>query len=175
MLEMNYTEQQLTAAVVSGLRPVLAGPESGAPANLLFLIQRCWDADPQNRPSFSDIVFELDAILESGERDNVRGDTFVDSVISNGPENITDIRGYQEPKNWFTYGQDVSKGTNSYANLVPSWLSSEDTPVYHPVLCCGSFSTCGRRETMEDTYFMMPHFCNEDVHFFGIFDGHRGM
>jgi hypothetical protein len=47
VLEMNYIEQQLTAAVVSGgLRLVLTGPELGAPSSLLPLIQRCWDACP---------------------------------------------------------------------------------------------------------------------------------
>ena len=42
VLEMNYTEQQLTAAVVSeGLRPVLAGNEPGAPQRIVSLIERC--------------------------------------------------------------------------------------------------------------------------------------
>ncbi|XP_028070718.1 protein kinase and PP2C-like domain-containing protein, partial [Camellia sinensis] len=49
VLEMNYTEQQLTAAVVSeGLRPALAGHCSSAPTGFPSLIQRCWDANPQN-------------------------------------------------------------------------------------------------------------------------------
>ncbi|XP_027173424.1 protein kinase and PP2C-like domain-containing protein isoform X2 [Coffea eugenioides] len=88
---MNYTEQKLTAAVVSeGLRPVLASSKLGASASVLSLIERCWDADPE----------------------------------------------------------------------IVSW---------------GSFATCGRRETMEDRHFLMPHLCDEkDIHAFGIFDGHRG-
>ncbi|XP_027155878.1 protein kinase and PP2C-like domain-containing protein isoform X3 [Coffea eugenioides] len=91
VLEMNYTEQKLTAAVVSeGLRPVLASSKLGASASVLSLIERCWDADPE----------------------------------------------------------------------IVSW---------------GSFATCGRRETMEDRHFLMPHLCDEkDIHAFGIFDGHRG-
>ncbi|KAL0359658.1 UNVERIFIED_CONTAM: protein kinase and PP2C-like domain-containing protein [Sesamum angustifolium] len=85
VLEMNYTEQRLTAAVVSeGLRPVLAGPESGVPTGLLSLIHRCWDADPQNRPSLSDIVSELNVMLEYAETAGARKDTSVDSVISCG-------------------------------------------------------------------------------------------
>ncbi|CAL5321151.1 unnamed protein product [Camellia sinensis] len=58
--------KQLTAAVVSeGLRPALAGHSSSAPTGFPSLIQRCWDANPQNRPSFDDIILELDPILES--------------------------------------------------------------------------------------------------------------
>ena len=50
-----------------------------------------------------------------------------------------------------------------------------DQSAYYPVLSWGSFATCGRSETMEDTHFLMPHMCSEkDNHVFGIFDGHRG-
>ncbi|KAL7225149.1 hypothetical protein ACSBR1_020516 [Camellia fascicularis] len=60
-------------------------------------------------------------------------------------------------------------------NLIPSWNPFTDPSAYHPVLSWGSFGTCGRRETMEDTHFLMPHMCGEkDIHVFGIFDGHRG-
>jgi len=63
VLEMTYTEQQLTAAVVSqGLRPALALPKSGVPSVLLSLIQRCWDSDPEKRPSFENIIDELNII-----------------------------------------------------------------------------------------------------------------
>lgn len=172
---MNYTEQQLTAAVTAeGLRPVLAGRESGASAGLLSLITRCWDADPQQRPSFSDIVLELDAIMEYGERADEKEDT---SAISRDHVDTTNVPSYQEPVNWYNHGQDVQKSNYlSSEDVVSTWLSSNEVMVYHPVLSWGSFSTCGRRETMEDTHFMIPHFCNEnDIHLFGILDGHRGM
>ncbi|KAG8372172.1 hypothetical protein BUALT_Bualt12G0038800 [Buddleja alternifolia] len=177
VLEMNYTEQQLTAAVVSlELRPALAGPESGAPTGLLSLIQRCWDGNPQNRPSFNDIVLELDAVLVREEKTDEKEVTSVDSVISCGHVDKTNIQSYQEPLNWFTRGQDFSeKAYLSSENVGSTWLSSSDTMVYRPVLSWGSFSTCGRRETMEDTHFIIPHFSNEnDIHLFGVLDGHRG-
>lgn len=173
---MNYTEQQLTAAVVSeGLRPVLAGPESGASPVLLSLIQRCWDADPQNRPSFSDIVSELGAMLEYAERADKKEDTSANSVISH--VGTASIQTFQEPINWFSQGQDFSETVHlSSENALSSWLSSNDTGVYLPVLSWGSFSTLGRREAMEDTHVMMPNFGNEkNIHLFGIFDGHRGI
>lgn len=175
---MNYTEQQLTAAVVSeGLRPALAGPESGASPSFLSLIKQCWDADPQNRPPFSDIILELDVLLRSERRTDEKAHTFTESAISRDHVDTTNILSYQEPLNWFFQGQDIQKGSYlSSENVAPTWLSSDDVAVYCPVLSWGSFATCGRRETMEDTHFMMPHFCNENgIHFFGILDGHRGM
>ncbi|XP_034227014.1 serine/threonine-protein kinase STY17-like isoform X2 [Prunus dulcis] len=44
-----------------GLRPDL--PSTGHP-KLLELMQRCWDADPSNRPSFSDIIAQLECLLQ---------------------------------------------------------------------------------------------------------------
>ncbi|KAF9610399.1 hypothetical protein IFM89_022310 [Coptis chinensis] len=44
-----------------GLRPEL--PDNGHP-KVLDLMQRCWDADPSVRPSFSEIAFELEELLQ---------------------------------------------------------------------------------------------------------------
>ncbi|XP_075517752.1 protein kinase and PP2C-like domain-containing protein isoform X2 [Primulina tabacum] len=177
VLEMNYTGQQLTAAVVSeGLRPVLATPESGASTKFISLIQRCWDADPQKRPSFNEIVSELDVMFEREKGVN-KDDAFVNSRISCGHTHETTMQSYQEPINWFAHGKGFSPSDLLTShNVRGTWFhSSNNSLVYHPVLSWGSFSTCGRRETMEDSHFLIPNFCNEkDVHFFGIFDGHRG-
>ncbi|XP_062096983.1 protein kinase and PP2C-like domain-containing protein [Humulus lupulus] len=180
ILEMNYTEQQLTAAVVSdGLRPILAGPESGVPSSLLSLIQRCWDAKPQNRPSFDDIVAELGSILEHRERtqEPVVLGSFPTSVGDQTTYGISKVQYFQEDINWTTQGEHFSKRAASEVDSSRTiWLDSLDNSVaYHPVLSWGSFATCGRRESMEDTHFLMPHMCNEpEIHVFGIFDGHRG-
>nr|GMC84247.1 protein kinase and PP2C-like domain-containing protein [Ipomoea batatas] len=178
VLEMNYTEQQLTAAVVSeGLRPVLAGPDLSAPASLVSLISRCWDADPQSRPSFDDIVMELDSIMEheigvsNGENASAK------SSISQGVPQGINPQGYQESINWNTQGEDFAKTVSLTPNsCVRTWNdSANDSSVYSPVLSWGSFASCGRRETMEDRHFVMPNMCDtQDIHFFGIFDGHRG-
>ncbi|EOY08756.1 Kinase family protein / protein phosphatase 2C (PP2C) family protein isoform 1 [Theobroma cacao] len=181
VLEMNYTEQQLTAAVVSGgLRPVLPGIVSGVPASMLSLIQKCWDANPQNRPSFNDIVLELDGILEQRKRMEKEDLSLQKSSISHGHqvmESINNLHTYQENINWSTQGQCLSKRASAEVHSgFGKWLdSSDESLTYHPVLSWGSFATCGRRESMEDTHFLMPYLCNEkDVHVFGIFDGHRG-
>ncbi|CAL5409178.1 unnamed protein product [Camellia sinensis] len=180
VLEMNYTEQQLTAAMVSeGLRPALAGHCSSAPTGFPSLIQRCWDANPQNRPSFDDIILELDPILECRKRveEDEKEKALVEPSIPLGDEGIPSLLAYQKSINWFTDGENLSKrsclAADSGVRIWPDPFT--DPSAYHPVLSWGSFSTCGRRETMEDTHFLMPHMCGEkDIHVFGIFDGHRG-
>ncbi|XP_025887455.1 protein kinase and PP2C-like domain-containing protein isoform X4 [Solanum lycopersicum] len=175
VLEMNYTEQQLTAAVVSeGLRPVLADIQSSAPASLVSLIERCWDKDPQNRPSFDDIVVELDFILEHdvgrGCMEKASGEAF---ISSNGVY-AANFQTYQENISWFSQGKDFMKRVPT-ALAASTWLDSSDDHIYSPVLSWGSFASCGRRETMEDRHFLMPQLCDEkDIHIFAIFDGHRG-
>lgn len=175
---MNYTEQQLTAAVVSdGLRPVLAGQELGVPSTLLSLIQRCWDAYPENRPSFDHIVEELDSIIQH-RKDVVDihlrpHKLHVDPVV----DETNHLQAYQESINWSIQGQLFSRRSSSATDSgLRTWHESFDEPsVYCPLLSWGSFATCGRRETMEDTHFILPSMCNEkDIHAFGIFDGHRG-
>ncbi|XP_059646019.1 protein kinase and PP2C-like domain-containing protein isoform X2 [Cornus florida] len=177
VLEMNYTEQQLTAAVVSeGLRPILCSFDSGAPAGLLSLIQRCWDAYPEKRPSFGDIVLELDPILEHRKRVKQEENALAEPSISPHDRDITNHRVYQESINWFAKGAHFSRRASLGADSgMRTWLNSSNDPLaYYPALSWGSFATCGRRETMEDTHFLMPHLCNEkDIHVFGIFDGHR--
>lgn len=178
MLEMNYTEQQLTAAVASeGLRPVLAGNESGVPQRILSLIERCWDTNPQNRPSFDEIVIVLDSILGKSisrvlKEEKIPPKT---SLISPAPE-TTILRPYQESVDWFSQGEQFSRSASAEPASCEGWLdSSNNTMLYHPILSWGSFATTGRRETMEDTHFLLPYLCNnKDIYMFGIFDGHRG-
>uniref|UniRef100_A0A1D1Z8M4 protein-serine/threonine phosphatase n=2 Tax=Anthurium amnicola TaxID=1678845 RepID=A0A1D1Z8M4_9ARAE len=175
---MNYTEQQLTAAIVSeGLRPVLAGSESGAPTNFLMLIQKCWAQNSLDRPSFDDIVEELKSITMYDNRTE-----WVDKNPGIAPPSeqcqhgVSHIKSYQENINWFTQGEQWSKTTHVANSKFAMWSNLlSNHHVYTPKLAWGSFATCGRRETMEDTHFMLPQMCDEkDIHMFGIFDGHRG-
>ncbi|KAI4300929.1 hypothetical protein L6164_034255 [Bauhinia variegata] len=178
VLEMNYTEQQLTAAVVSdGLRPVLASQELGVSSRLLSLIERCWDVNPANRPSFDNIVGELDSIMEDRKAKNIE-DIHLRSCNSCLDQLVDETNHlYQESVNWSTQGELFS-GSASFAadSDLRTWHESYKEPLaYCPTLSTGSYATCGRRETMEDTHFILPCMCGEkDIHGFGIFDGHRG-
>lgn len=172
VLEMSYTEQQLTAAVVSeGLRPMLA-PECSAPSSLLSLIQRCWDSNPSCRPTSDDIIEELNIIMKQAGREQV--DPIVSSTYGN---NLNALQNVPEDLNWFTEGEELLKksscGTKLDERLWPS--CDHDSIAYRPTLSCGSFETCGMRETMEDAHFLLPQMSNDkEIHMFGIFDGHRG-
>lgn len=171
VLEMNYTEQQLTAAVVSeGLRPALAGT---APARLLSLIERCWDADTNNRPSFNDIIIELDLIIGNNKSFTLEENGVTESLID---DSTNTVQPFQENINWLIQGENILKTAyGSGPGVRRSTNYSNNSSLYLPVLSWGSFATCGRRETMEDTHFLMPHAWNEEnIHIFGIFDGHRG-
>ncbi|TVU34014.1 hypothetical protein EJB05_15835 [Eragrostis curvula] len=174
VLEMTYTEQQLTAAVVSqGLRPALAFPEAGAPPNLLTLIQRCWDPHPEQRPSFEDIIEELNIIQKHLDAVACIPST---ASVSNSQNGNIEVHHYQEALNWFNQGEQLVKRDNKSEYTEKLWSGCfDDSAEYHPTLSWGSFATCGRRETMEDTHFMLPHMSEaKDVYAFGIFDGHRG-
>ncbi|XP_006645973.2 protein kinase and PP2C-like domain-containing protein [Oryza brachyantha] len=173
VLEMTYTEQQLTAAIVSqGLRPALALPESGAPPSLLSLIQHCWDPDPQQRPSFKDITEELEII----EKDIALNSCPPASPVNKSQNGNTEVHHYQEALNWFNQGElFVKKGNKLGCKVDHLSDTCDQSSKYCPTLSWGSFATCGRRETMEDTHFMLPNMREEkDLHAFGIFDGHRG-
>ncbi|KAL8241514.1 hypothetical protein R6Q59_014868 [Mikania micrantha] len=153
--DLRTEAQQLTAAVVSErLRPALGGTESGAPPRLLSLIQRCWDSNTHNRPSFDDIITELDQIIENNKSFTVEENAVIESSSDDS-----------------TYmGENIMKSAYESGFGVKNWRNySENSSVYAPVLSWGSFATCGRRETMEDTHFLMPHLWNEDdIHMFGI-------
>ncbi|CAO2179638.1 unnamed protein product [Urochloa humidicola] len=173
VLEMTYTEQQLTAAVVSqGLRPAVALPKFGVPSTLLSLIQSCWDPDPEKRPSFENIIDELNII----QNHLVWSACHPSSPVSKSQNGNIEAHRYQEALNWFNQGELFIKRSEKSDLTENVWSGcSNQSSGYHPTLSWGSFATCGRRETMEDTHFLLPHVSEEkDVFAFGIFDGHRG-
>ncbi|XP_074581611.1 protein kinase and PP2C-like domain-containing protein [Curcuma longa] len=168
VLEMSYTEQQLTSEVSNGLRPALADHQSGAPPCFLSLIQRSWHQNPLDRPSFDDIVKELCMLM------NQRSISYLPLFTSN--THFQDLKYIQEEFNWLARGEELAKkAIAEKSNMTTCYTSVCDTPHYNPTLSWGSFATRGRREKMEDAHFLLPNLCKDKgVHAFGIFDGHRG-
>ncbi|PKU66529.1 protein kinase and PP2C-like domain-containing protein isoform X1 [Dendrobium catenatum] len=179
VLEMSYTEQQLTAAVVSeGLRPALVQSKPRLPTSLVALIQRCWDSNPVFRPSFYEITKELDDIMKDVIKTGVEkhSEVLSSSLRSQYRNGLNSLPCFQEELNWFDQGELTSKEAHDGNKIMKLWPSSLHEPLqYQPTLSWGSFAACGRREKMEDTHFLLPQMCNEkDIHVFGICDGHRG-
>eukprot|EP01018_Ginkgo_biloba_P025617 Gb_39855 [translate_table: standard] len=183
VLEMNYTEQQLIAAVTSeGLRPVLAGPESGVPTSLLSLIELCWNGNPVQRPSFDSLVEILDKIIiqyKHEVQENTKNMDKNDVLETNLGHSTSVIHHHQKQAdiNWSVQGEvSMQKHTFDAQAAAKNWLKPlNDQSIYLPTLSWGSFATCGRRETMEDAHFLLPSLCNlKHVSAFGVFDGHRG-
>jgi hypothetical protein len=153
------------------LRPSLALPQSGAPPTLLSLIQRCWDPYPEKRPSFEDIIGELN-IAQKPLVSNASVPSFPVSKSQNGTK---EVHRYQEASNCFNQGELFVK-RSCRSDLKNLWSGCFDqSSEYHPTLNWGSFATSGRRETIEDTHFVPPFMSEEkEVFSFGIFYGHRG-
>ncbi|XP_078428510.1 protein kinase family protein / protein phosphatase 2C (PP2C) family protein [Wolffia australiana] len=176
VLEVNYTEQQLTAAISHGLRPLCASSESGVPTSLFQLIEKCWAPNPLDRPHFVDIVEELNSIVIHDEktRESVKDVSTSSDVLFQNTNGH--CKNYMEELNWYSQGERMSKKIQLVDSQFDLWAGFvKDDHVYEPTLSWGSFATCGRRESMEDTHFMLPKFCEkDDIHLFGIFDGHRG-
>lgn len=187
VLEMNYSEQQLSSAVTSqGLRPVLAGPESEIPSELSVLIEQCWHGDPAKRPSFDYIVDSLHEITAKLFSEKKLANTSVKkpdvSMSSNtGTNGLEEVLNYTHLKrtdvNWTSRAvEGLRSNFTEQPPSSPRWLNlaSEDTS-YLPVLSMGSFATKGARQTMEDTNFLKLQLGGAaNVHAFGVFDGHRG-
>ncbi|THF94781.1 hypothetical protein TEA_007169 [Camellia sinensis var. sinensis] len=147
VLEMNCTEQQLIAAVVSeGLRPALAGHSSSAPTGFPSLIQRCWDANPQNRPSFDDIILELDPILECRKRveEDEKEKALVDPSIPLGDEGIPSLLAYQKSYARSIGDDDLKPAVTAEPEMTETILFVEDEyldTVKEPGMCSKRLAT----------------------------------
>ncbi|KAH7283371.1 hypothetical protein KP509_34G003700 [Ceratopteris richardii] len=173
VLEMSYTEQQLTSAITSGLRPVLASDEYGIPSHLSSLIERCWNDDPSYRPSFVDIVEELHGICNDQSISvGANMKKFTHDLGTVPLNQSTDVK--NGDVNWTRKSEAIEE--DSPTNWGANWSEFIDNKsVYMPTTTSGVFTTRGGRDTMEDTHFLYPHLRGaQNVSMFGIMDGHRG-
>lgn len=83
---------------MDGLRPSLEGP-GGNPdrprdewdARIKALIKRCWDQKAEHRADFSEIIVELDAVVDSifGSKEGDNGKAMGDSEVEGDSENAS--------------------------------------------------------------------------------------
>ncbi|KAJ7522854.1 hypothetical protein O6H91_18G029400 [Diphasiastrum complanatum] len=180
ILEMNYTEQQLVAAITSGLRPVLAGPEYGCPENLANLIEKCWQGEASQRPSLDSILESVGEIIlicksarkqETAEEASLKVALYPSSELSsNAVDKVAEHNNHKLVQG-ASFGSFAPKKTQSG---VSNWGTNSGDG-YRPTLSWGVFVCHGGRETMEDTNFVLPNMGGTQyAHAFGVFDGHRG-
>ncbi|GAQ90746.1 Serine/threonine protein phosphatase [Klebsormidium nitens] len=175
VLEMDYSEQQLAAAItVDQLRPVLMTAASRAPPGLASIIERCWHSDPLQRPELEEVIQELDFLKAELARNQA-----AESGAEMGAEGR--VKG-TEQTDWRQAAEasvSLGEGTKELASaaVVPAETERKDGTErgYRPTVASGVFETKGARDRMEDTHVAMQDLGGLDgVHLFGIFDGHRG-
>ena len=203
VLEFGYGRQELVAAVAGeGLRPRLArkslpnsrrlssfsSSSSSAsslslippPARFLSLIERCWHADPKQRPSAAEVARECRRIEEEVRREEEEQEErgLKEEAASNGTKEKSQLRaddGSAAAALLNTVAldscdddEDESEGGRPWP--APGWALSEEekekaekdekerrnpsssspSPSYLPSVTAAAFETIGRREAMED-------------------------
>eukprot|EP00850_Spirogloea_muscicola_P023527 SM000364S13662 [mRNA] locus=s364:59070:63877:+ [translate_table: standard] len=185
VIEMNYNEQSLTAAITGeGLRPVLVGPQNFGPQILESLIKRCWHADPDKRPGFEEIIDELKRVQLSVEEDIADFELRSTAVAAEtaGSLNGAAYPSVREEVNWSHQAEKLhtevasshgrTKTREAHSSTLQHLFGKAD---YLPVLSSDVFATQGARDTMEDRSFVCEMLGGVDnLHVFGVFDGHRG-
>eukprot|EP00271_Cylindrocystis_brebissonii_P013221 TRINITY_DN328_c0_g1_i3.p1 TRINITY_DN328_c0_g1~~TRINITY_DN328_c0_g1_i3.p1 ORF type:complete len:581 (+),score=98.28 TRINITY_DN328_c0_g1_i3:367-2109(+) len=189
VLEMDYSEQQLASAIsAEALRPVLVTSANPCtPPGLPELIDRCWQQDPAMRPSMDEIMEELHRI--SDECQVSPGDSSTDhaEAMVEGETAVVDSAsaGLIDEFNWADQAHQWvrEQGREQEGVVGEDYVISGEGPSamegvsgsYVPVLSYGVFATAGAREKMEDRHFLAANLGEmENVHAFGVFDGHRG-
>eukprot|EP00850_Spirogloea_muscicola_P016169 SM000129S26156 [mRNA] locus=s129:400643:403596:+ [translate_table: standard] len=185
VIEMNYNEQSLTAAITGeGLRPVLVGPQNFGPQILDSLIKRCWQADPDKRPGFEEIIDELKRVQLSVEEDIADSELHSTAVTAEaaGSLNGAAYPSVREEVNWSHQAAKLhtevasslghTKTREAHSSTLQHLFGKVD---YLPVLSSDVFATQGARDTMEDRSFVCEMLGGvSNLHVFGVFDGHRG-
>ncbi|GJP48103.1 hypothetical protein CLOM_g7383 [Closterium sp. NIES-68] len=163
VLEMDYSEQQLAAAITTfNLRPNLPGRNTPAMAKLRSLIEECWHSDMKIRPSMSDVAHGIEGILS--------GSVPLPMVHAQQPSLVHSQPGASQeflPESFTTSKETVL--SSKVVNL------AAQAAAHTSAISIGSFATSGAREKMEDRHFMKDFLAGSSaIHLFGVFDGHRG-
>ncbi|CAI5963616.1 unnamed protein product [Closterium sp. NIES-65] len=163
VLEMDYSEQQLAAAITTfNLRPNLPGQNGPVTERLQSLIEKCWHPNINSRPSMSDVAHDIENIL-SGSVPFSIDHTQQPGIVHNQPD----------PSQAFPPEEILSSKNTVLSSKVVD-LAKQAT-AHASAISIGSFATSGAREKMEDRHFINAFtVASSTIHLFGVFDGHRG-
>lgn len=178
ILDMGYGRQELAAAVVGeGLRPL---QPAGLPPALALLLDRCWAADPHERPSFVQIADELrhiQAKLEAEQQQTWQGS----SAQAGQQQRNHNVAAASLPK-----GLPIASDSNSAAAEddsrptwhSPVWAASPAAATHvHVQVSAGAYATAGLRgeDAMEDRHIVSTGLAPDGQGtLLAVFDGHRG-
>ncbi|CAG9460345.1 unnamed protein product [Pedinophyceae sp. YPF-701] len=164
VLEMGYGQQELAAAVCGeGLRPL---PAASTPPALQALLDRCWVADPAQRPAAAEVVATLEELLERLPADH---------RASTEHEEAMTLPGESSQGASVTEAAAEGEAARAVAPAGP-WPAAPwaEGPADGAVRM-GLFTTAGKREKMEDAGTVVsPLGGLAGVHMMAVFDGHRG-
>eukprot|EP00178_Gracilaria_changii_P015350 TRINITY_DN429_c0_g1_i1.p2 TRINITY_DN429_c0_g1~~TRINITY_DN429_c0_g1_i1.p2 ORF type:complete len:648 (+),score=101.79 TRINITY_DN429_c0_g1_i1:407-2350(+) len=182
VLETRFNEVKLRGAIVKNhLRPVLA---HGVPEEFSNLVQQCWHPDPQQRPTFVQIISRLESLLAKGSNylSQFSGSTFdTDEHLAATSKNLKiddsnivlhEIRASASKPRKPIWELCNPKGQGpGYGRM-----EVENEPKFLEVTAALS-STCGERgpDRMEDRSLVETNLTNlPNTHLFAVFDGHGG-
>ncbi|CAI5485915.1 unnamed protein product [Closterium sp. Naga37s-1] len=163
VLEMDYSEQQLAAAITTfNLRPNVPGISGPVTERLRSLIGKCWHPNINLRPSMSDVAHDIESIL-SGSVPFPIDHTQQPGIVHNQPD----------PSQAFP-PEEILTSKNTVLSSKVVDLAKKAT-AHASAISIGSFATSGAREKMEDRHFIKTFtVASSTIYMFGVFDGHRG-
>ena len=169
VLDLSYNERDLAVAIASeGLRPQLPPPAASPPPGLCELLESCWCASADARPTAADVKAALEGLGRRYAQQQGLPDACLRPIWRAPPPPPPPPPPPEEVDAVLCSG-----GGDPAA--APSW------PVgcaYAPVVTAAALATCGLRgaDKMEDRHLVLsplpgapPH-----AHLFAVFDGHRG-
>eukprot|EP00511_Aplanochytrium_stocchinoi_P003716 CAMPEP_0204842030 /NCGR_PEP_ID=MMETSP1346-20131115/44363_1 /ASSEMBLY_ACC=CAM_ASM_000771 /TAXON_ID=215587 /ORGANISM="Aplanochytrium stocchinoi, Strain GSBS06" /LENGTH=560 /DNA_ID=CAMNT_0051980547 /DNA_START=506 /DNA_END=2188 /DNA_ORIENTATION=+ len=193
VLDASYSEQALIVAITKDhLRPNLVGcGEQGVPMELLSLIRKCWNSDPQARPGAEEVLENLETIATKLQVDTSLGKSreLLFSKYSNArnkpvaTENTAQVESFSHSKSVCKYhiATDVaviSAFTQSDLEKAHGNVQDGTLLKYNPFLACGAFATSGRRgaDKMEDRHRVLHISLKKtnNLTVCAVFDGHGG-
>ena len=83
------TREEVSCAVAAGGRPVIASElAASAPTGCIELMQKCWDQDPTNRPTFDAIHDALKPIRDSMDSEGAESGRPSQAIVSHNRDNV---------------------------------------------------------------------------------------